>query len=162
MILKELLKSNGIIFLDGGNGTELEMRGYRASLPLWSASAVFDAPRMVQSIHSDYIGAGASIITANTFRSSRYTLAKVGLADQTEMYVSKAVELARNASIDSKRNVLVAGSLAPLEDCYTPGLMPPQHVIQSEYSHMVQVMVEAGIDLVIAETMINQEEAITQ
>ena len=44
------------LILDGAMGTELERRGLRASLPLWSAHALVDAPEVVRAIHSDYAG----------------------------------------------------------------------------------------------------------
>ncbi|MEM6957951.1 MAG: homocysteine S-methyltransferase family protein, partial [Myxococcota bacterium] len=45
--------------MDGPMGTELAARGVSTRLPLWSASALEDAPEVVAQIHRDYVAAGA-------------------------------------------------------------------------------------------------------
>ena len=54
--------------LDGAMGTELNNRGVKTELPLWTADANISHPDLVQNIHSEYIDAGANYITTNTFR----------------------------------------------------------------------------------------------
>ncbi|HEY3295419.1 MAG TPA: homocysteine S-methyltransferase family protein [bacterium] len=83
------------IILDGAFGTELERRGFVARLPLWSALALIEAPDLVQTIHKHYLAAGADILTAATFRTTRYTLAKAGMADRAEELTRLAIRLAR-------------------------------------------------------------------
>jgi methionine synthase I (cobalamin-dependent) len=51
------------ILLDGAMGTELLRRGYVG--PTWLAN--LDVPDLVQSIHADYVDAGAEGILTNTF-----------------------------------------------------------------------------------------------
>ncbi len=58
------------LILDGAMGTELKNRGIDIPLPIWSADANLDHPEVVETIHSDYISAGADIITTNTFRTT--------------------------------------------------------------------------------------------
>ena len=82
------------IILDGALGTELERRGFAARLPLWSAWALIEAPELVHTIHQDYIESGAQVVTACTFRTTRYTLAKVGMANRAEELTRLAVQLA--------------------------------------------------------------------
>jgi len=83
------------IILDGAFGTELERRGFEARLPLWSALALIEAPDLVQAIYRDYAQAGADILTAATFRTTRYTMAKAGLADRAEELTRLAIRLAK-------------------------------------------------------------------
>ena len=59
--------------LDGAMGTELNNRGVKTELPLWTADANILHPDLVQNIHSEYIDAGADYITTNTFRSTSWT-----------------------------------------------------------------------------------------
>src|SRR5258705_516097 len=66
------------ILLDGATGTELNRRGVSTDLPLWSAGALLDAPATVRQIHRDYLLAGAEVVTANTFRTHRRSLARGG------------------------------------------------------------------------------------
>ncbi len=85
------------LLLDGAMGTELERRGAPCELPLWSARALLENPELVSRIHSDYIAAGAELLTANTFRTQRRTLAQAGLSDRARELTHKAVRLARAA-----------------------------------------------------------------
>lgn len=66
------------LLLDGAMGTELDQRGVRTYLPLWSALGVLDRPEVVREIHRDYVTAGADVLTTNTFRTTRRTFAKAG------------------------------------------------------------------------------------
>jgi|TARA_B100000315_G_scaffold188911_1_gene178712 homocysteine S-methyltransferase len=114
------------LLLDGAMGTELLHRGVNVSLPLWSASAVEEAPEIVEQIHRDYMKAGADIITTNTFRTTTRTFLKIGASPdearaRAKTSTNEAVRLAKKAA---SGNVMVAGSIAPLEDCYAPELFP--------------------------------------
>ena len=44
--------------------------------------AIIDAPELIESIHAEYLEAGADSITTNTFRTHRYTLARCGLGER--------------------------------------------------------------------------------
>ena len=156
--LELILANKPFAILDGAMGTELERRGYRTTLPLWSAPANQEAPGMVRQIHEDYIRAGSDILTANTFRTTEYTLAKAGKGEFAEELTQNAVNLAIEAAAGVHRDVLVAGSLAPMEDCYSPELVPESEVIRNAYMKQVSTLARAGVDLVLVETMINREE----
>ena len=170
------------IILDGAFGTELERRGFQARLPLWSALALIEAPELVHTIHREYIASGAQVITADTFRTTRYTLAKVGMADQAPELARMAIELARNALPPSNfphavregfdrpqpfahfvgetgRGVMVAASVAPLEDCYRPDLRPPGEVLFREHAHTARTLRDAGAGLLLVETQNTAREA---
>lgn len=158
MSIDQLLSSKPFIILDGAMGTELERRRYPTTLPLWSAMANLEAPELVKQIHDDYISAGADIITANTFRTTSHTFSKVGKAELAPHLTRLAVEIARESAVQSGRHVLVAGSLAPLEDCYSPELVPDETVIREAYTEQIDLLINAGVDFILAETMINQSE----
>ena len=70
------------LILDGAMGTELQNRGVKVPLPLWSANANIEHPEIVINIHKDYIESGSDIITANTFRSTSWTYRKVGYGEK--------------------------------------------------------------------------------
>lgn len=144
-----------IIFLDGAMGTELQRRGVRTDLPLWSAIALIEAPRVVSAIHTDYVQAGADVITTNTFRTHRRTLTKAGIDDAIGL-TTLAVRLAREAADSADRRILVAGSIAPLEDCFRPDLSPGR--ADQEFIEIVSVLAGEGCDLLLIETMNNIEE----
>ena len=120
-------KKEKIYHLAGATGTEILRRGFPTKLPLWSAQVLFEKPELLEQIYLDYIEAGADIITTNTFRTQRRTLAKAGRAGETERINRLAVDIAVQARKKSKatRPIYIAGSITTLEDCYRPDLIPP-------------------------------------
>jgi S-methylmethionine-dependent homocysteine/selenocysteine methylase len=140
------------LLLDSAMGTELERRGARSQLPLWSAWALLESPSLVLAIHRDDLEAGADILTANTFRTHRRSLEKAGKRKRAEELTLQAVELARRAAGESPRPILVAGSLSPLEDCYRPDLVPDDGMLWQEHGQQASLLQAAGADLILAET----------
>lgn len=133
-------------------GTELQRRGADTRLPLWSARALVEAPELVSAIHREAIAAGAELLTSNTFRTHRRTLAKGGLRERSRELTAYAVRLARGAAEGAGREVFVAGSLSPLEDCYRPDLVPDDAALEREHREQAESLAEAGVDLLLLET----------
>ena len=107
------LKEGGVVILDGGTGTELERRGVPMDPEVWCGAAALDNVSVLEKIHRDYIAAGADVITANTYASSRLILQEAGLADRFEEINQGAVGVALKARDASGQNdVLVAGSIS--------------------------------------------------
>ncbi len=178
--LGRLLERKRPILLDGAVGTELSRRGVRTTLPLWSAHALLDddGRRTLAEIHADYARAGAEILVTNTFRTTLRALRKGGAGDAWRLLNRRAVECARAgaAAADASgagagtgaahpktsaaaRVRLVAGGIAPLEDCYRPDLVPPQDVCLSEHRRQVELLAGLGVDLIFIETMNCAREA---
>ena len=136
-------------------GTELIRRRLDLSLPLWSGDINVTHPMEVSQVHDDYLSAGADIITTNTFRTTPRTYIHAGYSKREAKLRSRksllsAVDLAKNAAGEK---CVVAGSIAPLEDCYSPELFPGNAVAYEEYSELVEWLVYAGVDIVLFETM---------
>jgi S-methylmethionine-dependent homocysteine/selenocysteine methylase len=150
------------LVLDGATGTELERRHVSTSLPLWSAHALVHAPEVVAAIHADYAAAGADILTANTFRTQRRTLARGGWGDRAGELTSLAVDLARQAAnrVAGERKVHVVGSAPTLEDCYRPDLVPDETALRREHGEHARHLAEAGVDAILVETMNSIREAV--
>ena len=123
-------------------GTELRARGVPTPTPLWSAAALDSHPEIVAAIHREHAAAGATVHTANTFRTGRRTA-----GDRWEELTRLAVGIARESVPADHR---VAGSIAPLEDCYRPELSPADP--GPEHRDMARVLAEAGCDLLLCET----------
>jgi homocysteine S-methyltransferase len=149
-----LIESRKVTVLDGAMGTELQRRGARVELPLWSALPLIENPNLIFSIHREYCEAGADILTTNTFRTHRRSLEKGGLGDKAESLTRLAVRLAKDAA-EGKQ--LVAGSISPLEDCYRPDLSPGSAL--DEFLEIAEWLLDAGCDLLLIETMNNLTEA---
>ncbi|MEZ4291134.1 MAG: homocysteine S-methyltransferase family protein [Myxococcota bacterium] len=148
------------LLLDGATGTELERAGVRTGLPLWSTHALLEAPEQVRAIHAAYARVGAEILTANTFRTQRRTLARAGLDDRDEALTRLAVALARDAARQRPGEAAwVAGSLPPLEDCYRSDLVPDEASLEREHGRQAELLAGSGVDLVLIETMGSVREA---
>src|SRR5215218_6943669 len=126
-----------ITILDGAIGTELRARGaavpdYRSSA--WSALALVHDPDTVRQVHADYIAAGADVITVNNYAVVPKLLARVGMDDRVEALTRLACRLAREARAASGRpDVLIAGSLPPLDTTYDASLVVSEHELYSTY-----------------------------
>ena len=140
-------------------GTEIERRGLALDLPLWSARALLERPDLVLEIHRDNVAAGADILTANTFRTQRGSLESAGLGNRAAELTRAAVSIARQAADEAGRPVWVAGSAAPLADCYRPDLVADRAVLEREHAAHVENLLAAGVDFVLVETMNTIREA---
>jgi S-methylmethionine-dependent homocysteine/selenocysteine methylase len=139
-----------IAILDGPMGTELDARGVATPGAPWSAEAIVHAPEVVAAIHRDYAAAGATVHTANTFRTKRRQA-----GDRWEELLCLAVSIAR-ASVPSGHRV--AGSVAPLEDCYRPDSSPADP--RPEHRELCRALAAAGVDLLLCETFPHVGEAL--
>ena len=150
------------VLLDGATGTELARRGVDTTLPLWSARALFDDRGLetLMKIHEDYARAGAEILVTNTFRTTARILERAGRSGSWREANRRAVECARAGSQASAGRVcLVAGGLAPLEDCYRPDLVPTRDECLREHRPQSELLASLGVDLIIIETMNSLREA---
>ena len=148
------------LLLDAAMGTELQRRDADTTLPLWSARPLLRDPELVWTVHGDEVSAGADILTANTFRTHARSLAKAGLAERSGELTARAVQLAHQAAAAPGREVFVAGSLSPLEDCYRPDLVPDDAALEREHGAQARFLAHAGVDLILAETHNTIREAV--
>src|SRR6185312_14491294 len=134
--LQKRLAAGARLLMDGGMGSELEHRGGPTTLPLWSAEALLTHPEVVLQIHNEYRDAGAEIMITDTFRTTRRAFANKGIAEPAASATALACALAQEArqSAQAEREIYIAGSIAPLEDCYSPELTPPQSEIEVEHA----------------------------
>jgi len=149
-----------VLMLDGAMGTELKRRGVDTGLPLWSAAAVVTHPQVVRRIHLEYIESGADIITTNTFRTTARTFRRAGLSDRSDELTARAVALAIEACAAARdRDVLIAGCMAPLEDCYRPDLVPSDAELAREHAELAGRLARYGVDFILLETIGSVREA---
>ena len=147
--------NNQVRLLDGAMGTELMRAGLDLPLPIWSGDVNLTHPDYVRRIHEAYLTAGADILTTNTFRATPRAYRNNGYEEHEAIQRShesleRAVELARQtAGVD----IIVAGSIAPLEDCYEPDLFPGIEFAQREFRELALWLQDAGIDVILFETM---------
>jgi S-methylmethionine-dependent homocysteine/selenocysteine methylase len=106
----------------------------------------------VAELHREYAAAGASVLTANTFRTR-----PDDVGAEWSILATQAVELAKTARGDHNP-CRIAGSIAPHADCYRPDLASaasgPVHAA------VASVLAQAGVDLLLLETFPHIPEAL--
>jgi 5-methyltetrahydrofolate--homocysteine methyltransferase len=175
--LEELL-SERILIMDGSMGaliysrqpTEEDYRGSRflhhpVQLKNCTEVMVLTQPRMIESIHRDYLEAGSDIIETCTFNATPIALAEFGLHDHVFEINKTAAELARRAADDFTRREprkprFVAGSIGPtnktlsmathVEDPGRRDVTFDQMV--AAYAEQIHALIEGGVDVLVAET----------
>jgi len=148
-LLLEQLQQRPLL-CDGAMGTLLYARGV-------TYEQCFDElnitqPELIQSIHREYISAGAQIIETNTFGANRVKLDGYQLGDRVREINSRAVRLAREAREISGQPVFVAGAVGPSGQ----PLQAPNEQRLSElrgiFREQIEALLEGGADLLILET----------
>ena len=161
MILDNKINNNEIIVLDGATGSEIARLGAEMNSSAWCGVANKTHPNIVRQVHEEYIRAGADVITANTFSTSRHVLASAGLADETVSINARAVELAREAvnNVSPDRPIAVAGSMST-NTAWVPGTVSPdpRFLPTSEeefnnYQEVAHTLAKSGVDLILMEMM---------
>ena len=158
--IERRLKDGGVVILDGGTGTELERRGVPMDPEAWCGRAALEHADVLESIHRDYIAAGADIVTANTFATSRLLLDPAGLADRFEEINRTTVGAAHRARRACGRpGVAVAGSLSHmvpmLSGSAKPDLArtPAKSEMTAAFGEVAAFLSDEGCDLILLEMM---------
>ena len=146
-----------MILMDGSMGNELLTRRSDLISGLWSAQYLIDAPELVKEVHLEYINSGADLIITNTYSTIPSYLSKKNAVDKMPALIRLAGELAREAVQDSKKEVIVAGSLPPLEESYRPDLVIDKEEAVPIYETLVKELTPY-VDIFICETMSSIKE----
>lgn len=151
----ERLKENKIIIADGAMGTMLIDRGLKAG----GCPELFNVtnPEMISEINRAYLDAGAEILETCTFGANPMKLARHKLEHRFEEINKAAVAITRAA----------AGGKAYIAACIGPSgrIMKPfgdtePAAVQSSYERQLQVLINAGIEIIWIETMTDLREAV--
>ncbi len=151
--LRSLLRERPMV-ADGGMGSLIyQTLGYPRALciehtPLTHAETVL-------RIHLAYIAAGAELLQVHSYGANRIRLTPYGLQDKVEAINGQAVKLAREAKEIAGKEVLLAGSIGPIEL-----LDYPSETLQPEALQLIRAVVQEqahalegrGVDLFILET----------
>lgn len=155
-------------------GTELDSRGVDTHDALWSALALTTAPEAVRQVHTDYLEAGARVITTNTYQATLPALLRAG----HDAYLAREViaagarlagEAARRFGAEHPEvQVLIAGGLGPygayLADgseytgLYDVGALDAS-VFRDVHLPRIEVLAGEGVDLFALETLPRLDEA---
>ncbi|KAF2952529.1 hypothetical protein DAI22_01g342700 [Oryza sativa Japonica Group] len=177
-------EAGGCAVVDGGLATELEAHGADLHDELWSASCLVSAPHLIRKVHLDYLDAGANIITSASYQATIQGFQARGLSrERSEALLRRSVHIAQEARAifaegwskgpyanhrsSPRRPVLVAASIgsygAYLADGseYTGdyGISVTKETLKSFHRRRLQVLADAGPDLIAFETIPNKLEA---
>lgn len=149
------LENYEILVADGAMGSLLINRGLQPG----ECPELFNisSPKVLEEIAILYINAGADIIQTNTFGGSPMKLSDYGLQDQCEEINAAAVKIVKDV-VNSKR--YVSGSCGPSGKMLEPyGDAKPEE-LYSGFQRQIGALVNAGVDIICIETMIDLTEAV--
>ncbi len=175
--LESLLQSR-ILILDGAMGTmiqgfrlsEEDFRGDRyadhpQALQGFNDLLCITKPEVVESIHRDYLEAGADIIETNTFNGTAVAMAEYGLAELAFELNETAAKVARKAADDiTAKNPdqprFVAGSIGPTNKTtsLSPDVNDPAFRavsfddLRETYRDQAHGLLAGGVDILLPET----------
>lgn len=157
MTKEELTKrlGNGTLLLDGATGSNLMKVGMPKGI--CTEQWVAEHPNTIIELQKSYAEAGSDIVYAPTFMANPISLATHGLEAETERLNHTLVGLSRKAV---GNQVLVAGDLTTTGKLMEPlGPMKYEDLFES-YKEQISYLADAGVDLLVAETMLASNETL--
>ena len=149
---KELVGKQ-LLFLDGATGSNLQKRGMPSGVcpEQW----ILEHEDIFIGLQKEYVEAGTKVLYAPTFTSNRIKLQEFGLEDQIQEMNHKLVALSKRAA-DGK--AWVAGDLTMTGQQLKPmGTMEFEELVDI-YKEQITYLAEAGVDLLVVETMMSLQE----
>lgn len=157
---------NKIVILDGATGTNLQKTGMSAGVcpEAW----ILEHPEVLKKLQMNFLAAGTDILYAPTFSANRVKLAEYGLSDKLVEMNTALVELSkqavmefggiRKAAGEEPGAHFVAGDLTMTGKLVYPvGELLFEDLVEI-YKEQVRVLVAAGVDLFVVETMMSLQE----
>lgn len=126
---------------------ECERRGYLQA-GAFVPEVVLDHPEVVTELHREFVHAGSDIVEAFTYYGHREKLRLIGKEHLLEPLNRNALAIARQVASES--GTLLAGDLSNT-NIYTAD-EPSRKSVRRIFDEQVGWAVEAGVDLLIAET----------
>ena len=149
-----------MIKLDGGLSTALENNGNKLTTSLWTGELIRTNPAQITKAHLDFINAGAQIIITSSYQLSYTGCGARGWSeDETNQALIASTLLAKNAVIESAKNVKVAASVGPygasLADGseYKGNYGVSKQVLKDFHAKRLEILISTSPDYLALETM---------
>jgi homocysteine S-methyltransferase len=113
-------------------------------------------PQLVKEVHLAYVKAGAEVLETNTFGANQFRLQKFGLGEKVREINLAGARLAREVAGD---DLYVAGAVGPLGVRLEPLGLTSRDEARAAFREQITALVEAGVDVIIVETMMDLNEA---
>lgn len=147
------LAAEEILFLDGATGSNLMKAGMPSGVcpEVW----ILEHKDVLIRLQKAYVEAGSNILYAPTFSANRIKLEEYGLGDKQREMILELVELSKEAS---GGKALIAGDLTMTGEQLAPmGKLQFEELIDI-YKEQIGYLLEAGVDLLVVETMMSLQE----
>ncbi|MCE9627689.1 MAG: homocysteine S-methyltransferase family protein, partial [Candidatus Eisenbacteria bacterium] len=142
--------AQGPLLADGAMGTLLFQHGIPFERCFDELNVAHAS--LVESIHREYLAAGAEMIETNTFGANAIRLAAHGLEDRAAVLARQGVKVARNAREIAGTTAFVAGSMGPLGKALVPfGSVTPAEA-EVVFRTQAEGLLEGGLDVFVLET----------
>lgn len=141
------------IFLDGATGSNLQKKGMPSGVcpEQW----ILENRDVMIELQRAFVDAGTNIVYAPTFTANRIKLREYGLDGHTRQMNLDLVALSKEA-VGS--NAYVAGDLTMTGEQLVPmGRLDFEELIDV-YKEQIEYLLEAGVDLLVVETMMSLQE----
>jgi len=149
-----------VIKLDGGLSTALENNGNKLTTSLWTGDLIRSNPAQITKAHLDFINAGAQIIITSSYQLSYTGCGARGWSeDETNQALIASTLLAKNAVIESGKDVKVAASVGPygasLADGseYKGNYGVSKQVLKDFHAKRLEILISTSPDHLALETM---------
>lgn len=176
--LQETLEKTGILVIDGSMSTALEALGCDLNDSLWTARVLAEQPDLVRQVHLNYFRAGADCSITASYQATIPGLTARGYSTRVaEDFIARSVELLLEAreswwqqeGRDSGRAMpLCLGAVGPygayLADGseYRGNYGVSDDVLRQFHRRRMEILWEAGADLLIIETQPSLHEALIE
>ncbi len=159
-LLKKLFEDRPVL-CDGAMGTVLYGRGVFINR-CYDELNLSD-PSLILAIHEEYLQSGAEVLETNTFGANRFRLERHGLSDKVAAINAAGVRIAQEAAAHFKEkqagDAWIAGAVGPLGVRLEPLGKVALSEARQAFAEQIQALVDAGVDLLIVETMPAVNEA---
>lgn len=151
------LSKGHILYLDGATGSNLVKAGMPSGVcpEQW----ILEHKDVMLKLQKDYVQAGTNILYAPTFTANRIKLAEYHLEKNMSAMIHELVAISREAAASSPgHTVLVAGDITMTGEQLKPmGKMELEELIDI-YKEQILSLMDAGVDLLVVETMMSLAE----
>lgn len=151
------LSKGHILYLDGATGSNLVKAGMPSGVcpEQW----ILEHRDVMLKLQKDYVQAGTNILYAPTFTANRIKLAEYHLEKNMSAMIHELVAISREAAASSPgHTVLVAGDITMTGEQLKPmGKMELEDLIDI-YKEQILSLMDAGVDLLVVETMMSLAE----
>ncbi|MDO4942706.1 MAG: homocysteine S-methyltransferase family protein [Lachnospiraceae bacterium] len=150
------LIENRPLYMDGATGSNLQKAGMPTGIcpEQW----ILEHPDILISLQKQFIESGTQVLLTPTFSGNRLKLREYGLEDKIIEMNTELVGLSKKAA-EGYDDILIAGDMTMTGESLAPmGVLQLEELIDI-YKEQASILVKAGVDLFIVETMMSLAES---